>query len=483
MTAFERLILHLRFIRTPMDTLARSTLIARSMRSLSGVLVASILSAYATPGSATPSEHTPSTAPEPTANVASSVTLSPFSDLDSISEGAIASDHQTTTDETDIDFDAAPEVDDDSNTPDVVEPDTPPAQEPPILRPFPVVPTAPVPLLSEPPADPLYEDDYVLGPQDQIQVDIFNVPEFSGDEGAHTLLVDGTANFPWIGNVSLEGLTLNQAADRLEQEYSPFINDPLITVRLTRPRAIRISVVGEVNRPGSYTLDPIERVVERVNNVDAAEGNNQWTSLVQAIQTAGGITQTANVRDIQIRRPTRAEEEQIISVSLWELLQTGDISQDITLRDGDTIFVPTAVALDPNESIEVAAANFSPDVINTYVVGEVKEPGVLELRPNSTLNQAILAAGGFEDNRAGRVELIRLNPDGTVEKRDIDVDFGADLDNETNPALRDRDIILVGRSSGAQITDFLDNIFSPVADVLDTVLGVFPLLDLFDDDD
>lgn len=479
-----------------MDTLTRSTLIARSMRSLSGVLVASILSIYAAPGSATPSELTPSSTPEATAadSFGEPTEISTHSDLSSVPGEAIASDPLRPSEEGDAIANIASdvEVSDNSTSIEVVEGDVveedvveaaPFSQQPINLSPFPVVPTTPVPPLSEPPADPLYEDEYVLGPQDQIQVDIFNVPEFSGDEGAHTLQVDGTANFPWIGNIFLQGLTLNQAAERLEREYSPYINEPLITVRLTRPRAIRISVVGEVNRPGSYTLDPIERVVERVNNVDAAEGNNQWTSLVQAIQTAGGITQTANVRDIQIRRPTRAEDEQIISVSLWELLQTGDISQDITLRDGDTIFVPTAVALDPNESIEVAAANFSPDVISTYVIGEVKEPGVLELRPNSTLNQAILAAGGFEDNRAGRVELIRLNPDGTVEKRDIDIDFAADLDNETNPALRDRDIILVGRSSGAQVVDFLDTLFSPVADVLNTVFGVFPLLDLFDDDD
>lgn len=476
-----------------MDTLTRSTLIARSMRSLSGVLVASILSMYAAPSSATPSELTPSSTPETTAVDSSAEPIEELtpSDLSNVPGEAIASATLRPSEEADairdiaseVDVDVEVEVDGDSTSTEIVEEQEPFSQPPTNLSPFPVVPTTPVPLLSEPPVDPLYEDEYVLGPQDQIQVDIFNVPEFSGDEGAHTLLVDGTANFPWIGNLSLQGLTLNQAAERLEREYAPYINDPLITVRLTRPRAIRISVVGEVNRPGSYTLDPIERVVERVNNVDAAEGNNQWTSLVQAIQTAGGITQTANVRDIQIRRPTRVEDEQIISVSLWELLQTGDISQDITLRDGDTIFVPTAVALDPNESIEVAAANFSPDVISTYVIGEVKEPGVLELRPNSTLNQAILAAGGFENNRAGRVELIRLNPDGTVEKRDIDIDFAADLDNETNPALRDRDIILVGRSSGASVVDFLDTIFSPVADVLGTVFGVFPILDLFDNDD
>lgn len=471
-----------------MDTLTRSTLIARSMRSLSGVLVASILSIYATPGSATPSELTPSNAPDPALSTVSNddtAELLPQADPYSVSTQTDATEIDASNALDDLSVTEAAETD---SADDTVTPPEPvqsgelqpyPSQPQTNINPFQALPNS---VLSQPEIQPSYEDSYVLGPQDEIQVDVFNVPEFSGDNGAYTILVDGSVNFPWVGSVNLAGLTLSQAADRLEQAYAPYINNPLITVSVTRPRAIRISVVGEVNRPGSYTVDPIERV-NRGGTAVTGEGNNQWTSLVQAIQIAGGITQTADVRDIQIRRPTRAEDDQIINVSLWDLLQQGDTRQDIALRDGDTVFVPTAISMDPNEAIEVAAANFSPDVINTYVVGEVKDPGVLELRPNSTLNQALLAAGGFEDDRAGKVQLIRLNPDGTVEKRDIDVDLAADLNDETNPTLRDRDIVLVRRSSGAQVVDFIDTLISPVADIVDGVFGIFPIWDLFDNGD
>lgn len=453
-----------------MDTCTRSTLIARSTRSLSGVLIASILGLSAIPRSAFASEPVESPTPN---TINSAITIDPITQ--STAEEGVSADsllanipNNSAVEDTPESEQGIQDVEISPNT-DEGESVTPQISQQPYLTPF----------VEQPETQLNYEDAYVLGPQDQIRIDIFNVPEFSGPDGEHTILVDGTSNFPWIGSISLQGLTLTQASDRLEQAYAPYINDPLITVSLIRPRAIRISVVGEVNRPGSYTLDPIERVVERVNNVDAAEGNNQWTSLIQAIQTAGGITQTADVREIQIQRPSRPEGEQTIVVSLWDLLQNGDLNQDISLRDGDTVYVPRATTFNSDEYLEVAEANFAPDFINTYVVGEVKTPGELELRPNTTLNQAILAAGGFENNRAGRVELIRLNPDGTMEKRDIDLDLASDIDEENNPVLRDRDIILVGRSSGARIVDFLDTIFSPVADVID-LFGVFDLLDISD---
>ncbi|HEY9664946.1 MAG TPA: polysaccharide biosynthesis/export family protein, partial [Allocoleopsis sp.] len=83
-------------------------------------------------------------------------------------------------------------------------------------RPIPTGPLAPLPeSTSSEPAAP--EDTYVLGSGDQIVVDVFNVPEFSGENGTYTILVDGSVSFPWIGPMRLQGLTLSQAATRLER--------------------------------------------------------------------------------------------------------------------------------------------------------------------------------------------------------------------------------------------------------------------------
>jgi polysaccharide export outer membrane protein len=303
---------------------------------------------------------------------------------------------------------------------------------------------------------------YVLGAGDQIRLDIFDVPEFSGTNGVYSVLVDGSLNLPWIGKVSVQGLTLDETAQILTEHYAPYINNPLITVTLLTPRPLRIGIVGEVNRPGVYTT-----------NVTGNGAVIQWQTVTQAIQLAGGITQMADIRNIQIRRPQLDGTEALIAVNLWQFLQAGDLSQDMVLRDGDTLIISTASNLDAAEMAEVATANFSPASIRVNVVGEVISPGVVDIPPNSTLNQALLASGGFDNRRArrGSVTLIRLNPNGTVSKRSIDVDFAAGLNEETNPALRNNDVVVVGRSTLATASDVLGSILSP----LNGLFGIFRL--------
>ncbi|MBD1912802.1 MULTISPECIES: polysaccharide biosynthesis/export family protein [unclassified Leptolyngbya] len=297
-------------------------------------------------------------------------------------------------------------------------------------------------------------EPYILGAGDGIQIDIFDVPEFSGQNGQYTVLIDGTLNLPWVGKVPVQGLNLEQAAQVLSQRYARFINDPLITVTLLTPRPLRVGVVGQVNRPGVYT-------------VAANATDTQRFTVTQAIQNAGGITQLANVRGIEVRRPQSNGRDENISIDLWSFLQTGDLSEDLVLRDGDTLVIPEVTALTPEEATQLASTSFSPESINVNVVGEVVNPGQLAVLPNATLNQAILAAGGFDNRRARRrdVQLIRLNNDGTVDKRTIPVDFAEGISEDNNPSLRNNDIIVVGRSGIASTSDFLDTVLTPVTSV------------------
>lgn len=413
------------------------------------------------------------------------------------------------------------------------------------------------------------ETEYTLGPGDRIRVDIFQVKDFSGE---FAVLVDGTVSFPMVGNIKVEGMTVDQLDALLSQRYAEYIKRPVITVGLLAPRPLKIAISGEVNSPGSYTLTldeskkfpSVTDLIQQAGGITAAAdvsqvqirrrfqgrqqvltlnmwellekgnqsqnitlrdgdsiiiptsekidptairqladanfgiqadqelnvavvgevyrpgsykvtpdrtkvGNNATTKLelprlTNAIQQAGGVKPLADVRQIEVRRLTRAGTQQTIEVDLWALLQTGEIGEDIILQDGDTIVVPTAQALDPKESESLAAASFSPAQIRVNVVGEVKQPGVIEVPPNTPLNQAVLAAGGFNDQRANKeeVELIRLNPNGTVSKRDVTIDFAQGIDEEGNPALRNNDVVVVKRSGLASATDAIGTVLAPV---------------------
>jgi polysaccharide biosynthesis/export protein len=447
---------------------------------------------------------------------------------------------------------------------------------------------------------PTQESAYVLGSGDRIALDIFGVPEFSKE---YQVLVDGSLNLPIVRSVSIQGLTLQQAASVITKRYEPFINVPVVTVTLMVARPLNIGIAGEITRPGSYKINPsregggvkfptlmemlqlakgvtsagdmravqIRRprrggseqiitvnlqefldtgnlrqdvtirdgdtifiptasslntqevrqrasanfsaditkpigvvIVGEVNRpgpytVSAADlrSTNQQTELAfvsidqqqgggavvglptitRALKIAGGITTEADIRRVQIRRQIRGGTEQTILVNLWDLLQKGDATQDVLLQEGDSIVIPTAANVDLTEVSQLATSSFSPNAISINIVGEVVRPGALLVKPSTSLHQALLTAGSFNQLRAkkDKVELLRLNPNGTVSRRTIEVDFAQGLNQNNNPTLRNNDVILVARSGYARVGDNINSFLQPVtgvATVINTVSGV-----------
>lgn len=250
------------------------------------------------------------------------------------------------------------------------------------------------------------------------------------------------------------------------------------TFAADKSKPLSIVVVGEVYRPGSYVVTAgnfRNPTAGTTGGATASVASN--ATVTQAIQVAGGIKPQADLRRIQIRRPTRSGTEQIIAVDLFQLVQAGDLRQDVILQSGDTITIPVAAQLNPADAALLASASFAPDTIRVNMVGEVKQPGSIQLPPNTTLSQALLAAGGFDPRRAkqGSVQLIRLNPDGTALRRDIPVDFAKGINEQTNPVLRNNDIVVIGRSTWTQFSDGVSNILP----IVGNVFGAANFLNLF----
>lgn len=355
-------------------------------------------------------------------------------------------------------------------------PSAAPAQTPPAGRGVIITPPIPERTIIPPPTSAFpYEESYTLGPSDQIQIDIFDVPELSGaTAGRYIVQLDGTINLIWVGPVKVQGLTLQQAEQVISQAYARFVRNPLITVSLVETRALRISVAGEVKRPGAYVISPEGATDNRILvEAGGADGGvtNQWPTVTKALQTAGGITQFADLRRVQVRRPLSDGSLEIIDVNLWELLRTGELNQDIRLRDRDAIVIPTATTLNESEALVLGSANLSPEIIRVNVIGEVPNPGVIEISPNTPMNQALLAAGGFNRPRArtSKVELVRLSPNGTAIRRTVDVDLASGVNDRTNPALRDFDTIIVSRNGTAVFSDNVNAILDP----FDRFFGIF----------
>jgi polysaccharide biosynthesis/export protein len=432
-------------------------------------------------------------------------------------------------------------------------------------------------------------DPYTLGAGDNVRIDIFRAPQYSGET---QVLADGTLNLPLAGNISVDGMTVEQATAAIAAGYSRFFRRPLITLSLLSRRPLEIGVAGEVSRPGAYsvnveggqfptinqllqtaggtTLSANVRQVEirrpqrggsdQVINVDlmqllqtgdlkydialkdgdtifvpaaatpniaesgllsdasfaadnakpinisvagevfrpgpytvagsartgeagvpgGSEGGGGLPTVTRAIQVAGGIKPTANIREVLIRRSTRSGTPQEFKVNLWDLLKSGDSNQDPILQEGDSIVVTQIAALNPAEAAALASTSFSPDSITINVVGEVAQPGTFELPPNTPLNQAILAAGGFNArSRRGSVNLVRLKEDGSVSREAIPVDFTQGIADGKNPSLRDNDVVVVGRSGLAATSDALGQVLAPIGNAFSLFQFPFNFLRIF----
>lgn len=218
-----------------------------------------------------------------------------------------------------------------------------------------------------------------------------------------------------------------------------------------------VVIVGEVFNPGTHQVGG-----------QSGATSSQPPTITQAITSAGGITPLANIREIQLRRLTNAGVEEVVTINLWELLTQGDVTQDVALQPGDSITIPQAREIDSTEVTALARASFSPQTIQVNVVGEVIRPGAVNVAPDTTLNQAILAAGGFDQRRANKeiVELIRLNPNGTVSRRNIPINLEAGINEATNPILKRDDVIVVSRSGGARFGDSLEEALKPFGGII-----------------
>jgi polysaccharide export outer membrane protein len=303
------------------------------------------------------------------------------------------------------------------------------------------------------------QDAYILGPGDQVQLTLLD-PGAEGLNGTFDILNDGSTSLALVGNVVLDGLSLNQATRWLQSLYGQYLLRPELILRVVRPRPLQVSVIGEVENPGLYSLTPTE-----VSQTGVATTISGLPTVVAALQKAGGLTLNADLSNVLLQRriPGNGQQLRETRLDLIALLKLGDKMQNPFLFDGDTLLIGKALIPD-SEVMELAATNLSPPSIRVNVIGELVSPGTLTLQANTPLIQAILAAGGPKAWRAKRsnVELVRISRNGTATRELFTIDYSQGVSGIRNPPLRDGDTVVVNRSNFAVVTDALDAVTTPL---------------------
>ena len=214
--------------------------------------------------------------------------------------------------------------------------------------------------------------NYVVGSQDVLVITSYDQQALSGE---FMVEADGSFGYPLVGRIEAGGMTLRQVEATIRRQLieGGFFKQPEITVGVKEYRSRKIYVLGEVRTPGVHALSGAMRLVEALALADST------------LPTAG-----AEVVILPASQdPSRPSRDNVVRVSLRDL-EEGDASQNVLLRDGDTILVPRAEEV--------------------YVFGQVKNPGAYSVRDDDmTVLQALSLAGGITDRGAmGRIEIVRI---------------------------------------------------------------------------
>ncbi|MEM9402998.1 MAG: SLBB domain-containing protein [Pseudomonadota bacterium] len=239
--------------------------------------------------------------------------------------------------------------------------------------------------------------DYVLGPGDSIRVQLF------GNVNAiyeYEVTREGQFSLPELGPINVAGLTFSEFRADLRRKVQESLIGTQASVTIGGLRSIRVFVLGDVNRPGSYVLGSL-------------------STISSALYSSGGISTVGSLRNVQLKR----KGEVVTTLDLYALLLAGDSSDDVRLQPGDVVFVPP---VGPQVSID----------------GAVKRPAVYEVAPGTSFREAVGLAGGFDADAysaGSRVE--RISAGGA--RRILDVA----LDSSSGQALEVRagDFLVVPR--------------------------------------
>jgi polysaccharide export outer membrane protein len=239
-------------------------------------------------------------------------------------------------------------------------------------------------------------NDYKLADGDAIHIVVFQNPDLTLDTRVSE---SGTIAYPLIGQVKIGGLTIAEAEARIASslESGGFVKKPQVNINLTQIVGNQVSVLGQVNKPGSYPLLTFN------------------THVSQMLATAGGIASTGG--DSVILMGTRDGKPFRKVIDVASLYLDNNVGDDLLLEAGDGLYVDRAPMF--------------------YIYGEVQRPGNYPIARHMTVVQALAAGGGLTPRGTERsLRVYRHRKDGTTER----------IEPKSADLVQPDDVIYVGES-------------------------------------
>jgi polysaccharide export outer membrane protein len=245
--------------------------------------------------------------------------------------------------------------------------------------------------------------EYILGPEDKLKVSVFRQDEMTKEL---TISASGMISYYLIGDMDASGLTAFQLRDRLQAKLAQYIKAPEVYVEILEHRSHKVFVLGQVKNPGVYRM------------------KNDF-SLLEAVSESGGITRDAYLDGAYVVR-----EGKVLIVNFYELIEKGNMNENIPLLKGDVIYVPD------NRDHKV------------FVLGEVRNQAAIPMRAQLTLIEAVAEAGGFtQDAKKDSIVIMR----GNLSEPEVMQINAEDLNVAASIPLKRGDIVYVASSTIANV--------------------------------
>lgn len=223
--------------------------------------------------------------------------------------------------------------------------------------------------------------NFVIGVNDQLVVDVFGLSE---NTKKLKVTPDGFIRFPNLGPVRVSGLTLEEAKTKITKALATIYPAILtgktkVEVTLGHIRSIRVTMIGEVSRPGNYSM-------------------SSMSTLMHALYACGGPSSIGSIRKVTLVRAGRS----IVEMDVYDFLLKGDLTKNVLLQDDDVIRV-------------------SPYTMRVGIKGSVKRPALFDLKPGENASTLLQYAGGFTDK--AMKDFVRIRRWGTTNREVLTVPF------------------------------------------------------------
>jgi len=272
-------------------------------------------------------------------------------------------------------------------------------------------------------------NDYLLYDGDDIHIEVIGRPELSG---VQRIGPDGRITLSIVGSVLVRNLTREQAAETINKALSPYYLNIFTTVRVEQYNSNHITIIGRVEHPGELVF-------------------NSPPNLLEILAQAGGMPLLR--KEQVLTRCAIIRGDKILWVDLTRLL-TGDSNLNVPLQRKDVVYIPDATDT------------------SVFVLGEVREPGVLRLTPQMSFMDALGQAGGLtKDGDSHSIHLIRP---GSGVNMEIDMSALLKPDIKLNVVMNEGDIVYVPRNGVAKVGYMLQQI-SPFSSLI-TIFGLLHII-------